>query len=65
MPDLGTRDVVVVGGGLIGTACGLGLAMRGIDVAIIEGRDNAFHAARGNFGLVWSQSKGARGREYA
>ncbi|ACM39732.1 D-nopaline dehydrogenase [Allorhizobium ampelinum] len=65
MRDLGTRDIVVVGGGLIGTAVGLGLATLGADVALLEGEDTNFHAARGNFGLVWSQSKGARGRDYA
>ncbi|WP_235695114.1 MULTISPECIES: NAD(P)/FAD-dependent oxidoreductase [Agrobacterium] len=56
---------MVVGGGLIGTAVGLGLATLGADVALLEGEDTNFHAARGNFGLVWSQSKGARGRDYA
>ncbi|WEX08279.1 FAD-dependent oxidoreductase [Chelativorans sp. AA-79] len=65
MQDLGTRELVVVGGGLVGLAVGLGAARFGADVLVLDADDGAFRAARGNFGLVWAQSKGARGRDYA
>jgi octopine oxidase subunit B len=64
MPDHGTRDVVIIGGGLIGCAAGLGMARRGADVALVEAEDGTFHASRANFGLVWAQSKGAQGPDY-
>lgn len=51
-------DVAVVGGGMVGTAIGYGCAMRGARVVILDEGDVAFRAARGNFGLVWGQSKG-------
>ena len=51
-------DVVVVGGGLLGSATGYGLARRKLKVAVIDEGDVAIRAARGNFGLVWVQSKG-------
>jgi len=56
---------LVVGGGLIGAAVGLGLVERGERCCIVEGSDDALRAARGNFGLVWVQSKGVGYRPYA
>ncbi len=53
-----TYDAVIVGGGLLGSAIGFGLARRGLRCAILDEGDIAYRAARGNFGLVWVQSKG-------
>ncbi len=65
MIDLGTFDVVVVGGGLVGLATGLGMVEMGGRIALFDADDNSLRASRGNFGLVWSQSKGNRSQEYA
>jgi len=51
-------DVAVIGGGMVGAAIGFGCAARGARVALFDEGDVALRAARGNFGLVWSQSKG-------
>jgi glycine/D-amino acid oxidase-like deaminating enzyme len=51
-------DVAVIGGGMVGTALAYGMARHGADVAVLDEGDVAHRAARGNFGLVWSQSKG-------
>lgn len=51
-------DAVVVGGGLVGAAVAFGLADKGLHVAVVDEGDVAFRASRGNFGLVWVQSKG-------
>ena len=51
-------DVAVLGGGMLGSAIGWGCASRGARVAVLDGGDVALRAARGNFGLVWSQGKG-------
>lgn len=58
-------DVVVVGGGLLGSAVGFGLADQGLKTAIVDQGDTAYRAARGNFGLVWVQSKGVGYPPYA
>ncbi|WP_049019878.1 FAD-dependent oxidoreductase, partial [Burkholderia cenocepacia] len=50
-------DVVVAGGGLVGMAIAWGIARLGQRVAVCDGDDIAFRAARGNFGLVWVQGK--------
>ncbi|MBU8545370.1 MULTISPECIES: NAD(P)/FAD-dependent oxidoreductase [Roseomonadaceae] len=51
-------DVAIIGGGMVGSAIGFGCAERGARVAMLDEGDVALRAARGNFGLVWSQSKG-------
>ncbi|WP_207622684.1 NAD(P)/FAD-dependent oxidoreductase [Falsiroseomonas algicola] len=51
-------DVAVIGGGMVGTAIGYGCAALGARVAVLDEGDGALRAARGNFGLVWGQSKG-------
>jgi glycine/D-amino acid oxidase-like deaminating enzyme len=51
-------DVAVLGGGLVGTAVGFGLAGQGLRTAILDEGDVAHRASRGNFALVWVQSKG-------
>ena len=53
-----SHDVAVIGGGLVGAAVAYGLACRRLRVALLDEGDIAFRAARGNFGLVWVQSKG-------
>jgi hydrogen cyanide synthase HcnC len=58
-------DFAVIGGGLVGAAIGWGLARRGRRVAMLDEGDNAYRAARGNFALVWVQSKGAGMSRYA
>lgn len=37
----------------------------GASVVVFDAGDGAFRASRGNFGLVWAQSKGANNRSYA
>lgn len=51
-------DVVIVGGGLVGLSIAYGLAMLGRQVSVLDEGDDAFRAARGNFGLLWVQGKG-------
>jgi hydrogen cyanide synthase HcnC len=58
-------DVIVVGGGLVGAAIAFGLARAGGRVCVLDEGDVAFRASRGNFALVWVQSKGMGMPEYA
>ncbi len=58
-------DVAVVGGGLLGSAIAWGLARIGERVAVLDEGDRATRASRGNFALVWVQSKGLGMPEYA
>jgi len=58
-------DYLVIGGGVVGTAIAYGLALAGERVALLDEGDQAFRAARGNFGLVWVQGKGAGTPSYA
>ena len=58
-------DVAVVGGGLLGSAIAWGLARLGEKVAVLDEGDRATRASRGNFALVWVQSKGLGMPEYA
>lgn len=51
-------DIAVVGGGLVGAAIAYGLGGRVGRLAVLDEGDVAFRASRGNFGLVWVQSKG-------
>jgi len=51
-------DAIVIGGGLVGSAIAYGLARGGLKTALLDEGDVAFRASRGNFGLVWVQSKG-------
>ena len=51
-------DAIVIGGGLVGSAIAYGLAREGLRTALIDEGDVAYRASRGNFGLVWVQSKG-------
>ena len=58
-------DLIVIGGGLVGGAIAWGAQEKGADVVLLDEGDIAFRAARGNFGLVWVQSKGAGMPPYA
>ncbi|HET8996157.1 MAG TPA: FAD-dependent oxidoreductase [Acetobacteraceae bacterium] len=58
-------DVAVVGGGLVGAAIAYGLARLGKRVAVLDEGDIAYRASRGNFALVWLQSKGLGMPAYA
>ena len=51
-------DAAIIGGGMVSSAVGLGLADRGLRVVVLDEGDRALRAARTNFGLVWVQSKG-------
>ncbi len=58
-------DLIVIGGGLLGTALAWGAARAGQRVMLLDEGDIAFRAARGNFGLVWVQGKGYGFTPYA
>ncbi|CAE6937573.1 Hydrogen cyanide synthase subunit HcnC [Paraburkholderia domus] len=62
---MNSSDVLVIGGGLVGTAIAYGLAREGLKVGVLDEGDEAFRASRGNFGLVWVQGKGYRMSPYA
>ncbi len=57
-------DAIVIGGGLVGCAVAWGLIEAGLKPAIVDEADIAFRASRGNFGLVWVQSKGLGAPHY-
>lgn len=59
------HDVAIVGGGLLGSAFAWGLSRSGQNVVVFDEGDTAIRTARGNFGLVWVQSKGRGMPEYA
>ncbi|HET8746604.1 MAG TPA: FAD-dependent oxidoreductase [Ramlibacter sp.] len=52
------EEVIVVGGGVVGAAIAFGIARTGSPVTVLDQGDIAHRASRGNFGLVWMQSKG-------
>ncbi|WPB55557.1 FAD-dependent oxidoreductase [Xylophilus sp. GOD-11R] len=51
-------DVAIVGGGLVGSSLAYGLRDGAESIAVLDEGDVALRASRGNFGLVWLQSKG-------
>ena len=59
------HDVAVIGGGLVGAATAYGLAREGARVLVLDEGDVAYRASRGNFALVWVQSKGLGMSAYA
>lgn len=65
MNNENTADTLVIGGGLVGAAVAWGLTLQGEKVIVIDEGDVALRASRGNFGLVWVQSKGSGMHEYA
>lgn len=58
-------DVVIVGGGMVGSALAYGLIKTGANVTMLDQGDRDLRAARGNFGLLWVQGKGADYPDYA
>lgn len=58
-------DTLVIGGGVVGLSIAYGLARDGEHVRVLDEGDDAFRAARGNFGLVWVQGKGPDKPAYA
>lgn len=58
-------EIAIVGGGLVGAAVAWGLARAGKRVTVLDEGDDAFRASRGNFALVWVQSKGLGMPQYA
>ena len=58
-------DVAVIGGGMLGSAFAWGLSRAGQRCIVFDEGDNAIRTARGNFGLVWVQSKGEGMPAYA
>jgi len=59
------EEVIVVGGGVVGAAIAYGAAKAGSAVTLLDQGDIAHRASRGNFGLVWVQSKGTGFPRYA
>lgn len=51
-------DFAVIGGGLVGAALARGIARENLRVCVLDEGDVAYRASRGNFALVWQQSKG-------
>jgi glycine/D-amino acid oxidase-like deaminating enzyme len=58
-------EFAVLGGGLVGAATAWGLARLGRRVVVLDEGDVAHRASRGNFALVWVQSKGLGMPRYA
>lgn len=58
-------DTLVIGGGVVGMSLAYGLARAGERVTLLDEGDDAYRAARGNFGLVWVQGKGLGQPAYA
>ena len=58
-------DYAIIGGGVVGLSVAWGLLNRGKRVIVLDGDDGSFRASRGNFGLVWVQSKGMKQPRYA
>jgi len=59
------EELIVIGGGVVGAAIAYGAARAGAPVTLLDQGDIAHRASRGNFGLVWVQSKGDKLPRYA
>ena len=59
------EEIIVVGGGVVGAAIAYGAARSGAPVTLLDQGDIAHRASRGNFGLIWMQSKGDGFPRYA
>ena len=55
----------IIGGGIVGIAIAYGLQRLGCQTIVLDEGDSALRASRGNFGLVWVQSKGMNAPHYA
>src|SRR5215203_1328637 len=60
-----SSDVIVIGGGLVGTAVAYGLSQLGKTITVLDEGDDVFRASRGNFGLIWVHGKGRGAPRYA
>lgn len=61
-----TADIIVIGGGLSGSAIALGLVREGAqNVVLFDERLPSQRLSRGNFGLTWFMCKGAGNPVYA
>jgi hydrogen cyanide synthase HcnC len=58
-------DFAIIGGGLVGASIAFGLSDGKRKVALLDEGDIALRASRGNFALVWVQSKGLGMPDYA
>lgn len=58
-------EFAIVGGGIVGLSLAYGLLKKGKRVVVFDEGDGALRASRGNFGLVWVQSKGLSQPAYA
>jgi octopine oxidase subunit B len=58
------HDYAIVGGGVVGLSVAYGLARLDKRVIVIDEGDLGLKASRGNFGLVWTQSKGLDAPHY-
>lgn len=58
-------DYAIIGGGVVGLSIAHGLLGIGRRVLVLDEGDSAHRASRGNFGLVWIQSKGLDAPDYA
>ena len=58
-------DYAIIGGGVVGLTVAHGLLGLGRRVLVFDEGDGANRASRGNFGLVWVQSKGLGAPAYA
>lgn len=65
MANLGRREWVVIGGGLVGASIAWGLARAGAQPLVLDEGDLAPRASRANFALVWVQGKGVGHPAYA
>lgn len=59
------NEIIIVGGGLVGAAIAYGASKAGAAVTLLDQGDIAHRASRGNFGLIWVQSKGNGFPRYA
>jgi glycine/D-amino acid oxidase-like deaminating enzyme len=55
----------IIGGGVVGISVAYGLQRLGCQTVVLDEGDTALRASRGNFGLVWVQSKGLDSPYYA
>ena len=60
-----SSDVIVIGGGLVGTAVAYGLSQLGKSITVLDEGDEVCRASRGTFGLSWVHGKGRGVPHYA
>jgi hydrogen cyanide synthase HcnC len=61
----GEADFAVIGGGVVGASIAFGLARLGQKVTVFDEGDVVHRPSRGNFALIWVQSKGLGMTPYA